>query len=168
RAGGRARPWSRAVAEIVGLEQRVEGRREPERSRIAAVIDRRRAARQLEVVVSGVRQTVGAVHVGVYGRRILAAGARADAEPFGAARREVAAVARVQRGAADLTEPVAADQVVQEVDAGGIRRRRGLTDDARTSARRTGGRAVAGDGVVDEVRLVIPRDVHAAPRVGVN
>src|SRR5262249_12346842 len=47
-------------------------------------------------------------------------------------------------------------------------RGRVLGDAAGASAGLTGGRAVAGVGVVDEVRLVIPRDVHAAPRVGVN
>lgn len=71
----------------------------------------------------------------------------------------------VERGAVDLIQAVAADEVVQQVDAGGLRAGGRLARDAEAPAGGAAGRAVAGDEVIDEIRDVSARDADAAPLV---
>src|SRR5262249_56655258 len=97
--------------------------------------------------------------VGVDIPRRRAGRARRHARAFAAGRREVAGIRAVECGTVDLAPGVAADQVVEQVDADWIRRGRALAHDAVATARRADVGAVAGDRVVDEPRYVATADV---------
>src|SRR3970282_2956595 len=83
-------------------------------------------------------------------------------------RRQVPAVGRIQRGAVELPQAVAADEVREEVDPRGVRAGRVLAADADAAARGARGGAVAGEGVVDEPDHVAAGDADAAPAIAVD
>src|SRR5439155_23176814 len=125
--------------------------------------DRWRSIGQREVVVRGVGDAVGTDQVRIDGGRVPAPGAGGHPGALAAGGGQVAGVGPVKRRAVDLAEPIAADQVVQKVDPGGVGRRRRFASDAVAAANGAGRGPVAGDGVVDEEDFLAAGHIHAVP-----
>ncbi len=141
---------------------------EPQRPRVNPGVEEWRSCDRGEVVVIGVGVAVGAGEIRVDVAGEITPGAGGDARPLRARRRAVSPVGRIEDRAVQLAEAVAADEVVQEADAGGLAVRGALALDADAAAGGASGGAVAGDGGVDEPDDVFAGDVQAIPGVPVD